>query len=145
MGPGTYMETKNDEMEKKQAIDLLIKSTDMFSEKDYDRLAQQVSGHKYFLGQKLGRDVSWDEAAYSWLDHVYLPISDAMETVTTSAAFHGKERDDVFFHLCDHWFFKSKEAGKQTDVFDTTLDYDANYGTAFGKLLARLQSAGHIA
>ena len=139
------MEHKDEETEKKQAIDLLIKSTDMFSEKDAERLAGQVEGHKYFLGQKSGHEVSWDEAAYSWLEHVYLPISEAMEMAATSTAFHGKARDEVFFNLCDHWFYKSKEAGKQTDVFDTTLDYDANYGTAIGRLLARLQCPGHTA
>lgn len=128
--------------EQKEAIDMLIRSIDMFSGKDYERLLAQVSGHRYFLGRKLGHDVSWQQAAYSWMEDVYLPISDAMATLVTSSSFAGKQRADVFFNLCDHWYFQSKDAGKPTDVFASTLDYDARYGSSIGRLLARLKGFG---
>lgn len=79
------MDTKDREL--KENVALLIKNTDMFVEADADRLAEQVKGHKYFLDRQLGRDVSLTEVAFSWMENVYLPISEAMETFTTSASF----------------------------------------------------------
>lgn len=124
---------------KNESIEFLIKNTDMFSESDRDRLDEQVSGHKYFLDRNIGRNISWEEAAFSWMENVYLPISEAMETFTTNASFPGQKRDDIFFALCDHWFYMSKDANKEESPFAATLDYDANYGKTFGKILARLQ------
>lgn len=127
----------NDNDEKKESIEFLIKSCDMFSEKDYDRLDKQVSGHRWFLGQKLGREVSWDEAATSWLENVYLPVSEAMEMPATQASFPGRARDDVFFELCDHWFFEAKDHDGKANAYNATLDYDEKYGSLIGRFLAR--------
>mgnify|MGYP001434148337 CR=1 FL=1 len=126
------------------SVDFLIKNTDMFTIKDTVRLTEQVKGHKYFLDRQYGRDVSWKEAMLSWMDKVYMPISEAMETFTTSASFPGQQRDDVFFALCDHWFYMTKDGKKHDSMFDVALDYDAKYGRSIGRLLAILQKA-HIA
>jgi hypothetical protein len=133
------MDTKDREL--KENVELLIKNTDMFVEADADRLAEQIKGHKYFLDRQLGRDVSLTEVAFSWMENVYLPISEAMETFTTSASFPGQKRDDVFFALCDHWFYMAKDGKKHDNAFDVALDYDANYGKSIGRWLARMQNA----
>ncbi|MCH3908484.1 MAG: hypothetical protein LKE39_11195 [Sphaerochaeta sp.] len=135
---------EKNEKELKENIELIIKNTDMFTEEDADRLTEQVKGHKYFLDRQLGRDLSWTEVAFSWMENVYLPISEAMETFTTSASFPGQKRDDVFFELCDHWFYMAKDGKKHDNAFDVALDYDANYGKSIGKWLAKMQCA-HIA
>ncbi|MFA6844620.1 MAG: hypothetical protein WCR02_02735 [Sphaerochaetaceae bacterium] len=132
-----------EENNKEENIRFLIKSTDMFTNDDYDRLDTQVSGHKYFLDRQLGKEISWTEAVFSWMENVYLPISEAMETFTTSMSFPGQKRNDVFFALCDHWFFMSQKV-KDQDAFQAALDYDANYGKSIGRILARMQGV-HVA
>lgn len=138
------MNNEKEQKEKRMSIEFILKNTDMFKPSDYDRLEKQVSGHKYFLDIKLKRDVGWEDAVYSWMENVYLPISEAMETFTTSMSFPGAERDDVFFALCDHWYFMSEHKEREANPFDVAIDYDAKYGKSIGKILAKMQ-ASHVA
>lgn len=127
----------NDEL-KKESIEYLIKSTDMFSTVDYKRLEAQIEGHRYFLEKDLKNPVSWDEAVYSWMGNIYLPISEVMENWTTLMSFPGRRRADVFFELCDHLYFLSLQKQSDVNIYDAVLDYDAKYGRSIGRILARM-------
>jgi hypothetical protein len=127
----------NDEL-KKESIEYLIKNSDMFSTVDYNRLAVQIEGHRYFLGKDLKNPISWDEAVYSWMGNIYLPISEVMENWTTLMSFPGRRRADVFFELCDHLYFLSLQKQSDINIYDAVLDYDAKYGRSIGRILARM-------
>jgi hypothetical protein len=129
---------KKDNDMKKESIDFVIKNIDMFSAVDYERLEAQIEGHRYFLGTRLDTPISWDEAAYSWMENVFLPISEVMETWTTSMSFPGRRRADVFFELCDHLYFLSLRKRSDVDIYDAVLDYDAKFGRSIGRILARI-------
>jgi len=128
----------NYEKEKKESIEYLINSSDMFLMEDYKRVEAQLDGHRYFLQQSLTGNISWDEVAYSWLCNVYEPISQVMENFTTQMSFHGRRRADVFFEVSDHLFFLSIERGYEVDAYDAVIDYSAKFGKSIGRFLAKL-------
>ncbi|MEA5029871.1 MAG: DUF4032 domain-containing protein [Sphaerochaeta associata] len=135
---------KND-LHKKESIEFLIKNTDMFLDADYDKLASHIEGHRYFLGKNLNMPITWDEAVYSWMSNLYEPISQVMETWTTQMSFPGKRKADLFFEVCDHLYYLSVEKQKEVNAYDAVLDYNAQYGKAIGRILAKLLSIKYAA
>ena len=135
---------KND-LHKKESIEFLIKNTDMFLDADYNKLASHIEGHRYFLGKNLNMPITWDEAVYSWMSNLYEPISQVMETWTTQMSFPGKRKADLFFEVCDHLYYLSVEKQKEVNAYDAVLDYNAQYGKAIGRILAKLLSIKYAA
>ncbi|MEA4865494.1 MAG: DUF4032 domain-containing protein [Sphaerochaeta sp.] len=131
---------QNNDLHKKESIEFLIKNTDMFLDSDYDKLAAQIEGHRYFLGKNLNMPITWDEAVYSWMSNLYEPISQVMETWTTQMSFPGKRKADLFFEVCDHLYYMSVEKQTEVNAYDAVLDYNAQYGKAIGRILAKLLS-----
>ncbi|KAF5045141.1 MAG: DUF4032 domain-containing protein [Sphaerochaeta sp.] len=129
---------QNNDLHKKESIEFLIKNTDMFLDSDYDKLAAQIEGHRYFLGKNLNMPITWDEAVYSWMSNLYEPISQVMETWTTQMSFPGKRKADLFFEVCDHLYYMSVEKQTEVNAYDAVLDYNAQYGKAIGRILAKL-------
>ncbi|NLE15518.1 MAG: DUF4032 domain-containing protein [Spirochaetales bacterium] len=129
---------QNNDLHKKESIEFLIKNTDMFLDSDYDKLAAHIEGHRYFLGKNLNMPITWDEAVFSWMSNLYEPISQVMETWTTQMSFPGKRRADLFFEVCDHLYYLSVEKQKEVNAYDAVLDYNAQYGKAIGRILAKL-------
>lgn len=130
---------KND-LHKRESIEFLIKNTDMFLDTDYDKLASQIEGHRYFLGKNLQMPITWDEAVYSYMSNLYEPISQVMETWTTQMSFPGKRKADLFFEICDHLYYLSVEKQSEVNAYDAVLDYNAQYGKTIGRILAKLLS-----
>ncbi len=129
---------QNNDLHKKESIEFLIKNTDMFLDSDYDKLAAHIEGHRYFLGKNLNMPITWDEAVYSWMSNLYEPISQVMETWTTQMSFPGKRKADLFFEVCDHLYYMSVEKQTEVNAYDAVLDYNAQYGKAIGRILAKL-------
>lgn len=136
---------RNNDNNKRESIEFLIKDTDMFLKSDYDRLASHIEGHRYFLGKDLNINITWDEATFSWLSNIYQPISQVMENWTTQLSFRGRRRADVFFEICDHHYYLSLANGKEVSVYDAVLSYDANFGKALGRLMAKVLSPKSVA
>jgi hypothetical protein len=84
--------------------------------------------------------ITWDEAVYSWMSNLYEPISQVMETWTTQMSFPGKRKADLFFEVCDHLYYMSVEKQTEVNAYDAVLDYNAQYGKAIGRILAKLLS-----
>ncbi|MBI9094440.1 MAG: DUF4032 domain-containing protein [Sphaerochaeta sp.] len=135
----------NNEENKKESIEFLIKDTDMFLGTDYNRLASHIEGHRYFLGKNLKSNITWDEATFSWMSNYYQPISQVMENWTTQMSFPGRRRADVFFEICDHLYYLSIEKGREVNVYEAVLSYDANFGKALGRFMARLLFQSRVA
>lgn len=136
---------QNNDLHKKESIEFLIKNTDMFLDADYEKLASQIEGHRYFLGKNLQMPITWDEAVYSWMSNLYEPISQVMETWTTQMSFPGKRKADLFFEVCDHLYYLSVAKQSEVNAYDAVLDYNAQYGKTLGRILAKLISFNHAA
>lgn len=136
---------KDNNNTKRDSINFLIKDTDMFLDSDYNRLASHIEGHRYFLGKDLKINITWDEATFSWMSNIYQPISQVMENWTTQMSFPGRRRADVFFEICDHLYYLSLEKGREVNVYEAVLSYDANFGKALGRFMARLLSPKSVA
>lgn len=85
----------------------------------YDLLREHINGHRYYLGEKLGREASLAEAASSWYDTVYKPILDALEQQDFIKQFGGKNAADLYLWVAKYqWYLRqvySSEKPQETE------------------------------
>lgn len=78
----------------------------------YDEILKHILGHRYFLGLE-GREVTLPEAAASWYDTVYLPITELIRKHSVLEQLPGWTEADVYVEITRRWLELS-EAGEET-------------------------------
>lgn len=73
----------------------------------YATLQEHIAGHRYYLGEKLGRQASLAEAAVSWYDTVYLPIHQALEEQGVLKQFPRATAADLYLWVAKYqWYLR---------------------------------------
>ncbi len=130
---------KSTEIDKAESIRFFMRSQQIFSDRDYERLVRQIEGHRYFLGRRLHMDINWDEAVFSWQSNIYEPIASLLGTWTTLMSFPHRRRADLVFEVIDHLYFLSLESEREISPWEAMQDYSARYGKPLGRMLAKIQ------
>ena len=75
----------------------------------YDEIMQHIIGHRYFMQLEQRRDVSLQEAAASWYDHVYHPIALAIRSHNVLEQLPGLTEADLYVEITRRWLAASQE------------------------------------
>jgi hypothetical protein len=75
----------------------------------YDEIMSHIIGHRYFLSVEQHRDVSLQEAAASWYDHVYRPVAEAIRKYGVLEQLPGWTETDLYVEITRRWLAASKE------------------------------------
>ncbi|HXE73337.1 MAG TPA: hypothetical protein VNO81_11825 [Candidatus Nitrosotenuis sp.] len=65
-------------------------------------LLEHIEVHRYYLGLEQGREVSLEEAAASWYDHVYLPVVEALRETRVMEEFPQRTETDLYLWVAHH-------------------------------------------
>ena len=65
----------------------------------YRDLLEHIAVHRYYLGQKQGREFTGEEAVTSWYDNVYLPIIRAIRKQGILKRFPGRTGADLYIWI----------------------------------------------
>lgn len=68
----------------------------------YDKMLHHISAHRYYMGEKRGSDVPYDEAVASWYDNAYLPLVTVLREQNTLDDFPGRTEADLYLWVVDH-------------------------------------------
>jgi hypothetical protein len=74
----------------------------------YDILLEHILGHRYFLGQARAQEVPLPEAAASWFDAVFRPITSVVEKYRIPDRLPGRTRADIYLAVTRHWLELSR-------------------------------------
>ena len=91
----------------------------------YDRIFEDILGHRYFMGLQQSREVSIAEASASWYDNVYKPISDLIREYNILEHFPGRTEADMYLWISARWFELSraqKPAGPAEAIADILFE-----------------------
>jgi len=69
----------------------------------YDVVLAHIHGHRHFLGQKLGRQPTLEEAAASWYDNVYLPVVKLIREHHVLDQLPGWTEADLYVEITRRW------------------------------------------
>ena len=75
----------------------------------YDLVYDHILGHRYFLGVERGDEVSVPEAAASWYDSVYLPLTKVAEAHELQQRLPGWTEADIYLALSKLWLDLDEE------------------------------------
>ena len=109
----------------------------VFTEADYQALSDQIEVHKYLINQNIPWTITWDDAAFSWLENVYQPIMQVVDRWEIRSAFNNLDRARIFFDISDHWYYLMQK-DPTTPASLAAVDYAAKYGRGLGKWMSKL-------
>jgi hypothetical protein len=78
----------------------------------FDRMAEHIAVHRYFMGIDLKRDISDQEAVTHWYDTVYLPIVKMIRQSKILKEFPGRTEGDLYLWVLDRQQYLSQVEGQ---------------------------------
>ena len=91
----------------------------------YDRIFEDILGHRYFMGLQQYREVPMAEASASWYDNVYKPIADLIREYDILSHFPGRTEADLYLWITARWLELSraqKPAGPAEAIADILFE-----------------------
>lgn len=85
----------------------------------YEKLMNQIREHKYYMSERVGREVTYKEAAMDWYETIYRPIAARISQEGIHKEFPGREIADLYVYISDHKWMESQRRG-----------YDIGFATA---------------
>ena len=91
----------------------------------YDRIFEDILGHRYFMGLQQYHEVDIAEASASWYDNVYKPIADLIREYNILAHFPKRTEADMYLWITARWLELSraqKPAGPAEAIADILFE-----------------------
>jgi hypothetical protein len=77
----------------------------------YDKLDEHIRVHRWFLGERRKREISWNEAVAHWYDRVYLPLIKVIRENHILKDFPNRSEADLYLWIIEHlWYLREKGA-----------------------------------
>ncbi len=93
----------------------------------YDRLLQHISVHRWFMGEKLKRPITDEEAAQGWYQEVYLPLVKVIRKHNILKEFPERTETDLYLWIIEHRWFLAEESNKKISVESAAADFVSRF------------------
>ncbi len=97
----------------------------------YDALERHIEGHRYYLGQERKEPVTFEEAARSWYEKVYLPTVEAIRRSKVLDRFPGRTEGDLYIWVLEHHYYLRERGGEQVSLEEAAQSFANRYGDKF--------------
>lgn len=104
----------------------------------YASLLEHIQVHQYFMGEEEKRDVSLEEAADHWYEHVYLPVVEAIRERGILRDFPDRTETDLYLWVSEHRTELQQELGEFITSASAASHFAEQYGTRAGRVAARI-------
>ncbi len=102
---------------------------DFSSTGQYDVIYNHILTHHYFMNTENSTEFPFEEAVQSWLNNVYLPVIQVIDSKKIIKLFKGRTKSDLYIYLIKYWDELKQKFGN-----DFTLDKAAdNFKQAHSK------------
>lgn len=65
----------------------------------YSKLLEDVDIHQWYLGEQLGQEINFEEAAVSWYEEVYSPLVEFIQAEDILGEFPGRTETDLYIWI----------------------------------------------
>lgn len=104
----------------------------------FENIIDQLNTHKYFLGQRLGRNPNLEETIESYKNEIFLPVCKLIKNWEFDIAFKKEQRECLYFSFLKHLYLQRKEQ-PSLNIETVAHDFCLNYGdNKRGRLLVNL-------
>jgi len=99
----------------------------------YRKLEEHIAVHRYFVGQREGREVPYDEAVVRWYNEVYCPLTEIIREAEILGQFPGRTEADLYLWLIEHRLFLSEATGYEVPLEEAAADFRAEFSHGPGR------------
>ena len=78
---------------------------------EYDRLYEHIDAHRWYLGERQGRPVPFEEAAVSWYGSVFTPLVEKIRELNLLQDFPNRKEADLYLWISEYQWYR-REAFK---------------------------------
>ena len=89
----------------------------------YDKLLQHISVHRWFMGEKLGRSLTDDEAVLGWYREVYLPLVRIIRKDGILEDFPQRTEMDLYLWIIEHRWYLSEERKRRVSLESAAINF----------------------
>lgn len=108
----------------------------------YEEMIRHIQGHKYFKNLDHDHEMSFNEAAKSWYNSLYIPIIEVIRTHKLEPRFPGRTEADLYIWVIKHWHDLKDKYGQEYSLDDAAKGYSAKFGKGpFRQFIHKLKDA----
>ncbi len=89
----------------------------------YDRLMNHISVHRWFMGEKLQRPVTDEEAVKGWLQDVYRPLIRIIRKYEILKEFPLQTETDLYLWIIEHRWYMTEEQHRKISLDSAAKHY----------------------
>jgi len=89
----------------------------------YSKLLEHIRVHRYYMGERLNRQISEEEAIQSWFDHVYLPLIRIVRKRGILQKFPERTEADLYLWIIEHRYYLMAEYKRGVSLEKAALDF----------------------
>ncbi|MDA3852521.1 MAG: transcriptional regulator [Spirochaetaceae bacterium] len=108
----------------------------------YEELMGHILGHKYYINMNRENEITLIEAAFSWYENLFKPISNIIEEESILTRFPDRTMADLYIWIVKHWDHLKDKHGQNYPLDRAAKEYSEIYGQGKGirfiKFLRRL-------
>ncbi len=105
----------------------------------YQKLEQQISNVRDFLGKDGEKDISNDEAVAHWFDEFYLPVASAIRDRGLLRDFPGRTVTDLYLWVYEHKNTLEKALGWDIEPEEAASDLAERFSPGFLRKVSRIR------
>jgi hypothetical protein len=111
----------------------------------YDKLLEHISVHRWFLGERMQREVSYAEAVAGWYDEVYLPLVKIIRETGILKEFPGRTSSDLYLWIIEHLWYLREEIKSEVSLEDAASHFKEEFSQKpLRKLWQLLRKVGQV-
>jgi nucleotide-binding universal stress UspA family protein len=105
----------------------------------YGQLLEHIQVHRYFMGLEQKREISIEQAAGHWYEHVYLPVVETIRGRGVLRDFPGRTEADLYLWISEHREALKDELQMDVRTDDAVVDLAERFGSRLQRVVNRLR------
>lgn len=104
----------------------------------YQRVEEQIRVHRYAMNAERPQQISFEQAAVHWFDHVYTPVVEVIRRSGVLRDFPGRTEADLYLWVSEHKAALERSLGLPLQTDSALADLAERFSPAPGRRAARL-------
>lgn len=93
----------------------------------YDKIQQHISVHRWFMGEKLKRPLTDEEAVMGWYKDLYKPLIDIINKHKILEKFPDRTGMDLYLWIIEHRWFLAEELKHKVSLESAATHFAENF------------------
>ena len=100
-------------------------------------ILNHIEGHKYFINLNGQEEISFEDAARSWYNNLYTPITNIIREENLISRFPGRTEADLYLWIIKHWHSLKEKYGPEYPLDQAASEYAAAHGKGFSSRMGK--------